>query len=202
MSSRREVFEKLYGPAPTLDQVRETFERAARFLASCILTADATIEDYPIGRRDRGLCRLQVERVKGKGYRPVKTTTNRQGAWCKPHKGIYRDKLGCIYEDLSEKIGYVWFTDCGLYLQAANGDAEHLVKEPCALKPNRVERYYRTTSRVIDPFAPGGATATAVEVETHVMEADPAEYCDAWELQAKLLAELRLNVRARVWPEA
>ncbi len=34
-----------------------------------------------INRQERGKCRLQVERSKGKGYRTVRTTTNKHGRW-------------------------------------------------------------------------------------------------------------------------
>jgi hypothetical protein len=69
---------------PTSDEIRATFEAVRHKIASMDLCLDATIDDYPIGRRDRGKCRLQVERAAGKGYRTVRTTTNKFGRWCAP----------------------------------------------------------------------------------------------------------------------
>ena len=72
---------------PTVGSVRAARARAHQFIEAHHLCLDATIEDYPIGRRERGKCRLQVERASGKGYRTVRTTTDRSGRWCKPHRG-------------------------------------------------------------------------------------------------------------------
>lgn len=63
----------------TVESVRTACARARQFLEAHHLCPEATIEDYPIGRRERGKCRLQVERARGKGYRTVRTTTDRLG---------------------------------------------------------------------------------------------------------------------------
>src|SRR5271166_3752556 len=60
------------------------------------LCLDATIDDYPIGRRERGKCRLQVERAAGKGFRTVRTTTNKFGRWCAPKKSTYANNVTVV----------------------------------------------------------------------------------------------------------
>jgi hypothetical protein len=78
---------------PSPDEIRATFARVREQLAGIDLCLDATIDDYPIGRRERGKCRLQVERAAGKGYRTVRTTTNKFGRWCKPKKSTYTNNV-------------------------------------------------------------------------------------------------------------
>jgi hypothetical protein len=51
--------------------------------------AEAIIPDYPIGRRERGQCKLGAEFVKGKGFRTLRQTTDRHGHWCAPKKSTY-----------------------------------------------------------------------------------------------------------------
>jgi hypothetical protein len=58
---------------PTVESVRAACARIRRFVESHHLCLEATIEDYPIGRRERGKCRLQVERARGKGYRRIES---------------------------------------------------------------------------------------------------------------------------------
>ena len=48
---------------PTRDEIRATFAEVRDQLGRSHLCLDATIDDYPIGRRKRGKCRLQVERA-------------------------------------------------------------------------------------------------------------------------------------------
>jgi hypothetical protein len=71
---------------PTHEEIRATFAVVRDQLERSHLCLDATIDDYPIGRRERGKCRLQVSRAANKGYRTVRTTTNKAGRWCAPKK--------------------------------------------------------------------------------------------------------------------
>ena len=73
-------------PQDASDAIRATFDAVRQKIASKNLCLDATIDDYPIGRRERGKCRPQVERAVGKGYRTVRTMTNKLGRWCAPEK--------------------------------------------------------------------------------------------------------------------
>ena len=52
---------------PTHDEIRATFASVRDLIERNHLCLDATIDDYPIGRRERGKCRLQVERAAGRG---------------------------------------------------------------------------------------------------------------------------------------
>ena len=61
---------------PIRDEFRAMFDVVRHKLGDMDLCLDATIDDYPIGTRERGRCRLQVERARSKGYRTVRTTTN------------------------------------------------------------------------------------------------------------------------------
>ena len=48
---------------PTHDEIRTTFAEVRDQIERSHLCLDAEIRDYPIGRRERGKCRLQVERA-------------------------------------------------------------------------------------------------------------------------------------------
>jgi hypothetical protein len=62
-------------PLKTADEIQTACAAAREFIARHHLCLDATIDDYPIGRQDRGKCGLQVVRKKNHGYRLVRTTT-------------------------------------------------------------------------------------------------------------------------------
>ena len=66
------------------------------------------MEYYPIGRRERGKCRLHVERAKNKGYRTVRTTTNKFGRWCAPKKSTYRNGIYVVVRDYDDAHQGVW----------------------------------------------------------------------------------------------
>jgi hypothetical protein len=76
---------------PTVAEMRVACRQARDLIERTTLCLDATSDDYPIGGNDRRKCRLQVERAKGTGYRTVRTTTDKFGRWCKPHKRRCRD---------------------------------------------------------------------------------------------------------------
>ena len=84
---------------PTVKEIRAKFAEVRGVIAKSDLCLDATIDDYPIGRRERGKCRLQVERAAGKGYRTVRTTTNKFGRWCAPKKSTYRNSVYVVVRD-------------------------------------------------------------------------------------------------------
>src|SRR5260370_1977114 len=54
---------------PTHDEIRATFASVRDLVQRNHLCLDATIDDYPIGRRQPGKCRLQRQQSAGKGYR-------------------------------------------------------------------------------------------------------------------------------------
>ena len=51
---------------PTVEAIHATFEPVRHKINCMDLCLDAAIDDYPIGQRERGKCRLQVERVENK----------------------------------------------------------------------------------------------------------------------------------------
>ena len=83
----------------TAGEIRATFAACASRSPAAISASTPTIDDYPIGRRERGKCRLQVERAQGKGYRTVRTTTNKSGRWCAPKKSTYSNSLIVVVRD-------------------------------------------------------------------------------------------------------
>ncbi len=95
------------------------------------LCLDASIDDYPIGRRERDKCRLQVERVSGKGNRTARTTTNRFGRWCAPKKSTYRNSAYVVIRDYDEEHQVCWlfagnpaaqYGGADVTIQCANGE--------------------------------------------------------------------------------
>ena len=88
---------------PTHDEIRATFAQVRDRIESSDLCLDATIDDFPIGRRERGKCRLQVERAKNKGYGTVRASTNKVCRWCKPHKSTYSNSLIVAVRDWGQR---------------------------------------------------------------------------------------------------
>jgi hypothetical protein len=85
---------------PTVESVRAACARARQFIEGHHLCLDATIDDYPIGRRERGECRHRVERARGKGYRTFRTMTDKFGRCCKPSKSTLRNDVTVVPVDL------------------------------------------------------------------------------------------------------
>jgi hypothetical protein len=133
----------------TADEIRAAGVAARDFIARHHLCLDATIEDYPIGRHDRGKCRLQVERKKGHGYRLVRTTIDKHGRWCKPHKSQYSDACVVMIDDYNEDRKAVWLKvdpRYGVFVQHADYSGFALIKVDFCSTPSRVERRYTWTS--------------------------------------------------------
>jgi hypothetical protein len=97
---------------PTHDEIRETFAEVRDRIAHNNLCVDATIDDYPIGRRERGKCRIQVERARNKGYRTIRTTTNKHGRWCAPKKSAYSNSQIVVVRDWDSEHQNAWLS-CG-----------------------------------------------------------------------------------------
>lgn len=162
-------------------EYREEGLRVRQVLTSYPLCLDATIDDYPIGRSDRGKCRLQVERAKGKGYRTVRTTTDRNGVWCKPKKSTFGNAVRCVITGLGgdRDIRWLGVSETAVWLSSANGESDTLLKAPHYCKPSRTDRAYTvTTTRIVDLATMEGE---AKGVERNVIPADPPELCDSWD---------------------
>ncbi len=178
-------------------EYREKGEQVRKIITSYNLCLDATIEDYPIGRRDRGKCRLQVERAKGKGYRTVRTTTNKQGHWCQPKKSTFRPGVIAVVTGLGgdRDIRWLGVGMSSVYLSDASGTADTLIKAPFYCQPRREDHRY--TMAITSGF-PG---ATTIETKECVDKADPPELCDAYDAWIEQYVMLRAIV-LEVWPRS
>ena len=196
---------------PTLDEVRATFEAVRHKLACMNLCLDATIDDYPIGRRERGKCRLQVERAADKGYRTVRTTTNKFGRWCKPKKSTYTNNVTVVVSNLDEEHQHAWlsvgigggFEGAHVCLRYANGDGLALAKCWRYDPPRRQDHHYSSqTSKAMSILdIADGKQPEYEEPQQHVLKADSPEECDAWDVWVEELKSVRELLRI-VWTAA
>ena len=175
--------------------VAEGILKARAWLAGATLVPEYVIDDYPIGRRDRGKCRLGVEHSKGRGWRTVRTTTDKHGRWCSPKKSVYHEGIIVVYTrpgDQHVEAGWLNVSMSGIWLCLANFNQLSLVKAPSYCRPNREPHTYTLVTQVSDLNADmklvptGGPTR-----KQHTIEADPPELCDAydlWEVECKKFA--------------
>jgi hypothetical protein len=179
---------------PTVESVQAGCVRAREFIESHHLCLEAIIPDYPIGRRDRGKCCLKVERARGKGYRTVKTTTDKFGRWCQPKKSTYRNDITVVVDDLEcdKTTGWLGLSEWCLYVSYASGDGFHIVEAPCRWAPRREdEKVVIQMQPIWPPGAPG-------KEETYTLPADPPELCDAWDVWIERRKRL-YDLLAQAW---
>jgi hypothetical protein len=196
---------------PTPEEIRDTFARVRDKISKMYLRLDAVIDDYPIGRRERGKCRLQVERAKGKGYRTVRTTTNKHGNWCAPKKSTYRNAVWVVATHVDGEHDTAWLSvgfpelqygGTSVFLTYANGNGVTLAKCWRSDPPRRDEKRYTTTwttSRLV--ISREGLTPESepkVEREEHVLAADPPHEIEAWDVWAAELKTVRDRLIA-IW---
>ena len=198
---------------PMPGEIRATFEAVRDKIACMDLCLDATIDDYPIGRRERGKCRLQVERAAGKGYRTVRTTTNKHGRWCKPKKSTYRNSVYVVIRDYDDEHQVVWLAvgnpaaqwgGAHVTIQYANGEGFSIARCWRNDAPRREPRTYTTTWTKSKLSITGAGVETGEptqEKETHTLEADSHEECDAWDVWVEELQSVR-QLLLNVWKEA
>ena len=194
---------------PAVDEIRATFDAVRQQIARMNLCLDATIDDYPIVRRERGKCRLQVERAAGKGYRTVRTTTKKFGRWCAPKKSTYRNCVYVVVRDYDEEHQVVWLAvgnpaaqwgGAHVTIQYANGEGIALAKCWRNDAPWREPRTLTTTwtkSKLSITEAGVETGEPTEEKDTTTLEADSPEGCDAWDVwvdELKAVRELRRNV--------
>jgi hypothetical protein len=192
---------------PTRDEIVARFEAARHKIGCMDLCLDATIDDYPIGRRERGKCRLQVERVAGKGYRSVRTTTNKRGKWCTPRKSTYTNEVIVVVHGLDDEHQHAWlhvgnpharYGGTGVSIQFANGDWSSLIKCWRSDPPRREDYHYTSVIRSSQlSITRGGLLPENMteKREDHCLRADsPAEIAawDAWVDELKTVRKIVL----------
>jgi hypothetical protein len=195
---------------PTPDEVRARCAKTREFILNSMLNLDTTIEDYPIGRCERGKCRLQVERDKKKGFRTVKTTTNKFGRWCTPKKSTFTDTAICVI-DLADRQtfalhieydqGWLYVGPQAVSMTYANGSQSILVRAPHHCKPQREPRHVTWSKHAMMISRAGLQSTGEPEITTDVIPADPPELCDAYDVWMLEYHELRKLVTA-VWDAA
>ena len=183
---------------PSHTEIEDAIEQAGKRIMELAFLPSYTIEDYPIGRRDRGKCELRVEFKKGKGWRTWRATTNKRGQWCKPKCSTYdRMPIAVVTaEDLQRDCAWLRMSSWGkqvVYLQAANGDLEEtILSMPEGLPsfaPRREAHKYRIKTTTL--------YENTVSYQDCEDTADPPEVCDAWDVWAAGLASLVELVRSR-----
>jgi hypothetical protein len=117
----------------TTNQIREKFSTLLVQVEGLTVHKTGVIQDYPIGGTNRGKCALQVETNK-RGWRTLKTTTNKHGRWCKPHASTYRSVGQCfvVSGDIVEK-DFAWLSidgEGGITLTAANHECTEVFARP------------------------------------------------------------------------
>jgi len=179
---------------PKPDEVRQSFAALRSNLARHRIVPVHVIESYPIGRRDRGLCRLEVEYKPGKGYRRIKTTTDKQGRWCAPKRSVWDGFPNyVIVGDLEMERTAAWlliapFRIAYLY---PNNQAVVLLANPNSYggKPRR-----EPETVVFRKVALTFGTAPQHESrEEMVMPADPPELCDAYDAWLECFGPFRAD---------
>jgi hypothetical protein len=197
---------------PTIDEIRAKFAEVRQTIEGYELCLDATIDDYPIGRRERGRCRLQVERAAGKGYRTVRTTNNKHGRWCAPKKSTYTSNVIVVVNHVDDEHQCAWLC-CGhpagrwgethVYLQYANGASAWLAQCWRSDAPRRQDHHYSTSTAkpILLTELVDGKEPEYGEEEHHVLKADPAEEVAAWDVWAEELKAVR-QLLLDVWNRA
>jgi hypothetical protein len=179
----------LLEPYGSIDEVRSKLAEVRAKLDRYQLFTEHVIGDYPIGRRLRGQCKLSVEYKPGKGFRTVKTTTDKFGRWCNPKKGTYDDGAICVAVSPNGWAGWLRVGNRSVYLQRANGDCITLADSPgrCWSKPRREPHPYAIVVR--------DHLGNVIRRENEVLKADPAELCDAWDVWEAGVRALQATVR-------
>jgi hypothetical protein len=195
--------------SPTVVEIRAKFAQVRSVIVNSDLCLDATIDDYPIGRRDRGRCRLQVERASGKGYRTVRTTTNKHGRWCAPKKSTYHNSVTVVVRNLDAEHQHAWLSvgnpgaqygGTHVCIRYANGDGFSLAKCWRNDAPRREDHHYTMVTRTSAlSITAGGMRPENMteEREDHCLKADSPEEIAAWDAWVDELKTAREIVVAR-----
>lgn len=178
---------------PTPDEVRQSFAALRTNLARHRIVPVHVIDSYPIGRRDRGQCRLEVEYKPGKGYRRIKTTTDRSGAWCKPKRSLWDGFPNYVIVgdlEMGRTAAWLQISPQRIAYLYPNGSVARLLESPSPFgKPRREPETVVFEKRTLT----FGLAPSEVTHESMVMEADPPEQCDAYDAWIECFGPFRLE---------
>lgn len=177
---------------PSVAEVCEAATKAFDKLRALTFHKQYIIQDYPIGRRDRGMCKLEVEFHKSKGYRTVRTTSRPSGRWCKPKKSIYSDSPHVVVsgDGVDKEAGWLFVGDCEIGVRAAClSSITYWYRAPHHCLPSREAVTYRVETRSF-----GGA----VSREDSSIPPDPAELCDAFDAWLAIRKEALSFLRSTI----
>ena len=169
---------------PSPQEVRDQLADVGRQIAALTFHREYVIADYPIGRRERGQCKMEVEFTK-KGFRTVKTTTNKYGRWCAPKKSTFSESVTVVVTgdglDPGKEVAWLYVSRGGIGIGYANGAGEQWAKAPHYCTPRRVDHHYTIESRSYGSILTLGKSAPVVTTQDCVSKADPPELCDAYD---------------------
>ena len=166
---------------PTVEEVKADLARVDQVLAGLTLHHVYTIEDYPIGRRDRGRCEMSYQFQK-RGWRTSRRTTDKFGRWCKPKCSTF-DECPIIVvtgPGVEHEAAWLRFSGSTVYLQGANGAGTTLYQAPHYCRPRREPHTYTMVTTKLAFGADGISPGVRTE-QHHTLAADPPELCEAWE---------------------
>lgn len=182
---------------PTPDEIRKLIAHAETVINGLTFPGSvegAIIDDYPIGGSQRGQCRLRVDFNKSKGYRTSRETTNRQGRWCSPKKSIYHTLPSFVVtgDEISQghEVAWLAFSTTLIYLSHANYSSDVVARwpHPCSA-PRREDHHYGFQTHTMN--------GEKVGESHHILKADPAELCDAWDVWVDGLKSLMALARSK-----
>lgn len=167
---------------PTVAEMKAKLDSVDLLIAGFTMHHVYTIEDYPIGRRDRGRCEMTYLHNPQKGWRTSRRTTDQFGSWCKPKLSVYHRNPIIVVTGpgVDKEAAWLCFGDSNIYLEAANGACKTITSPPNYCRPRREPHTYTvTTTRMT--FDASGLTPCGKTSEDRTLEADPPELCDAYD---------------------
>jgi hypothetical protein len=180
--------------------IRQSFVELRENLARHQIVPVHVIESYPIGRRDRGQCRLEVEYKPGKGFRRIKTTTDKRGLWCNPKKSVWDGYPNYVITgDLETGRTAAWLqvSPQRIAYLFPNGTSTVLLVSPCPFGKPRREAETVVFRKVTLTF---GTSPQKESRDEMVLPADPPELCDAYDAWIESFGEFRREYEERYNP--
>lgn len=179
----------------TIEEAQQQVAYAASVIEATDWMRSFTIDDYPIGSRNRGKCKLEYEVKKGE-FRTVRTTTDKYGRWCKPKTSVYTDAPMLIVAgvQLDHEAAWLRTDNRAIYLQWANGNNLVLCRAPSYFPPQREERRTVWKTRTLVPTESGLMAGETVREDVDVTPADPPEKIALWDAYMEVYVPLRRRI--------